>query len=93
MISIEGEKQTTNDHYKNKKSKTSIIVFFNIPEVKHQHCVFVIEEHHNLGLPSVIWLVDEEAMDVGALVDEGLLVLEVLVTTGVVWDDEWWDWT
>ena len=101
MISIEGERQTTYDYYKNKKSKTSFL--FNIPEVKHQHWVSFIEEHHNLGLPSVIWLVVGDAVEVEALVDEGLLVLEVLVTTGVaeeavvvwmaLWDDEWWDWT
>ena len=77
---------------------TSFYFFYlNIPEVKHQHCVSVIEEHHNLGLPSVIWLVVGKVVEVGGLVDKGLLVLEVLVTTGVaeeavvvwmaLWDD------
>ena len=101
MISIEGERQTTYEYYKNKQSKSSFL--FNIPEVKHQHWVYFIEEQHNLGLPSVIWLVVGDTVEVEAQVDEGLLVMEVLVTTGLaeevvvvwmaLWDDEWWDWT
>ena len=78
-------------------SKTSFL--FNLPEVKHQYWVSFIEEQHNLGLPSVIWLVVGDTVEVEALVDEELLVLEVLVTTGVaeeamvVSGDEWLDWT